>query len=714
MTFATPLFLAGAALIGIPIILHLIMRRKPKLMEFPALRFVQKRHDQNKRSLRLRHIILLLLRAGLIAFLAFALAKPSVQFGGDWGSQEAPVAAGIVFDTAPHVDYRHENQTRLDAAKKLGLWLLSQLPGESEIAVLDTRTGSGVFQPDRGAARQRIERLDVVANSQPLINAIDEAVRLLKEGSKLPRKELYIFTDLSRGSWPASRAAQLRDRLSTLPGVGIYVIDIGAKEPIDFSLGEIRLSDEVLSNNGMLAINTEISSLGGSGEKAVELFLADDSGLPQTFGVQHVTLAPGESKPIEFKKASFPLGVHQGFLRIVGQDGLAADDTRFFTVEAKPAWRILLAASQPVEDRAFFVAQSLAPAGMRKRGQSRFECEAVPFEELPKKTLADYAAVCLLDPPPLEPKVWKQLTDYASDGHGVGIFLGRGALEQSLDKFNNPQSLELLPGSLKQQVPAPESGDFTLAPKDLQHPILTPFRSKSGEVPWDMFPVLRYWELNQLAKGASTVITYNDGRPALLERPIGTGRSLTLTTPLSDDLNRKPWNYLFAGEPWPLFILTNQMALYLVGSSSEQFNYYVGQAAVVQLDPKEERKSFLLSTPDGQSFPQPADLQHHRVVVSMTDQPGNCRLRAGGKEGGFDRGFSVNLTPDQTQLERIGEKDLKEIFDPYKINLAQTKEQIDRSVIKTRVGRELFTPLIILVAVILALELVISNRFYKE
>ncbi|MCC6125876.1 MAG: BatA domain-containing protein [Pirellulales bacterium] len=713
MTFVTPLLLAGAALIAIPIILHLIMRRKPKWLEFPALRFVQKRHDKNKRSVRLRHIILLLLRAGIIAFLAFALARPTVQLGGSWGSQEAPVAAGIVFDTAPHVGYRHENQTRLETAKKLGAWLLSQLPENSEIAVLDTHSGGGAFQVDRGAAKQRIERLEVVPNSQPLVAAVEEAIRLLKEDSKLPRKELYIFTDLSRGSWPAGRAAQLHDRLAALPGAGIYVIDVGVKNPIDFALGEIRLSAEVLSNRGSLTIAADLSALGGSGERAVELYLLDADGNPQPGGVQSATLAPGETRPIEFHKASFPLGTHQGFLRIVGQDGLAADDTRYFTVEAKPAWQILLAAPQPAADKAFFLSQALAPAGYRKRGQARFDCEVIPFDELSQAKLSDYAAVCLLDPPPLDPAIWQTLAGYASDGHGVGVFLGRNALAQSLDKFNNPQALELLPGPLRQQVPRPD-GDVYLAPKDLQHPILAPFRAKSGEVPWEMFPVLRYWELGKLAAGVGTVMAYNDGRPALLERPIGSGRSLTMTTPVSDDPNRNPWNLLPVNDAWPFVILANQIASYLVGSSTEQLNYLAGQTAVLGLDPKEQRTSFLLTAPDGQSYPLLADLQHRRLVVSSTDLPGNYRIRAGGKEGGFDRGFSVNLAVEQTQLERLGEKELKEIFEPHKINLAQTKEQIDRSVIKTRVGRELFPPLIFLVAVILALELVVSNRFYRE
>jgi hypothetical protein len=713
MTFVTPLLLAGAALIAVPIILHLIMRRKPKWLEFPALRFVQKRHDKNKRSLRLRHIILLILRAAIIGLMAFALARPTVQFGGSFGNQEAPVAAGLVFDTAAHIDYRHENQTRLDAAKKLGSWLLSQLPSESEIAVLDTHLGGGAFQVDRGAARQRIERLEVVPNSQPLANVLDEAIRLLKE-SKLERKELYIFTDLSQGSWPPNRAAQLRERLATLPGVGIYVIDVGVKDPVDFALGEIRLSSETLSNRGSLTISTDLTSIGGNGDRAVELNLLDKDGKPETAGVQNVSLMPGESRQVEFRKESFALGVHQGYLRIVGQDGLAADDTRYFTVEAKPAWRVLLVAPNPVDEKAFFLSNALAPSGFRKRGQARFECDTISFDELAKKPpaeLADYAAVCLLDPPPLEPNVWRTLTNYASDGHGVGVFLGRNALP--LDKFNNPQAMELLPGGLKTQVPRPDA-DVYLAPRDLQHPILAPFRAKSGEVPWAMFPVLRYWELAKLHAGVSVVMAYNDGRPALLERPLGSGRVLVLTTPVSDDPNdKRTWNLLPVNDAWPFVILANQIASYLVGSSNEQFNYFAGQTAMLQLDPKEQRTSFLLTTPDGEGYPLTADAAHHRLVVSTTDLSGNYRIRAGGKEGGLDRGFSVNLSPEQTQLARMAEKELKGFFEPYKINLAQTKEQIDRSVIKTRVGRELFPPLIIMVAVVLAMELVLSNKFYR-
>jgi len=710
MTFVTLSLLAGTALIAVPIVLHLIMRRKPRWFEFPALRFIQKQHDANQKRLRLRHLLLLLLRAAAIALLAFALARPSVQFGGQFGSQEAPVAAALVFDAAPRMDYRHENQTRLEAARQLGLWLLAQLPRQSEIAVLDTRLGRGAFQVDRGAARRRIDRLEIVPNAQPLTTALDEALRLLKQ-SALAQKELYVFTDLSRGAWPTSRAAQLQNRFAELPGVGVYLIDVGIADPVDCSLGELRLSDDVLSNRSTLKIETEISSVGGAVERAVELLLLDADGTAQKSGAESVALQPGAAGQVEFRLAALELGVHQGFLRIVGQDGLAADDVRYFSVEVKPAWRVLIAAPKPAEQYALFLTEALAPAGFRKRGQARFDCEIASLDELSKKPLADYAAVLVLDPTPLEPAVWRKLADYAAEGHGVGIFLGRNALP--MESFNIPEAQELLPAKLLPQVRKLD-GRLHLAPRDLQHPILAYFRTLSGSVPWKLFPVFRYWRLGQLHSGAAVVLSYSDGRPAILERPIGNGRVLVTTTPVSDQPHQNPWNLLPAGEAWPYLILVNKMTAYLVGSTDERLNYFAGETAVLQLDPDEQRPAYLLSGPAEIRFPVTPDLQRRWLVITATEQPGNYRVRAGGEEDRFDRGFSVNLAPQQTQLARTTEEELKELFGPQKFRLARTKDQIDRQISTARIGRELFGPLILALAIVLALESVVSNRFYRE
>jgi hypothetical protein len=721
MTFVNLSLLAGTALIAVPILLHLIMRRKPTLLEFPALRFIQQRAEMNRRRLRLRHLLLLLLRAALIALLAFALARPSVNFGTTAGSQEAPVAAALVFDAAPRMEYRHENKTRLEVAKDLGLWLLAQLPEQSKIAVVDTQIGSGgAFQPDRGAAKDRIANLMSVANSQPLPAAIDAALKLLNDPSieqeGIHRKEIYLFTDLSRGAWPDERAAELQRKLQELRGVGVYVIDVGVAKPTNYGLGEVRLSGDVLSNRSTLSVETQLACVGAPATRSVELQLIGADGKPHSAGMRTVEAAPGELRPVEFRVAELEPGTHQGFVRIVGQDGLAADDTRYFTVEVKPSWRLLIAAPNPAERYAVFFAEAIAPADFRKRGQAVFKCEICELADLPKRQLGEYAAVCLMDPTPIEPATWQKLVDFASEGHGVAIFLGRNA--SPVDSFNAEQAQALLPGKLLRQARRPD-GDLHLAPRNYQHPILAAaaFRSHAGSIPWDAFPVFRYWEFSAISKGVGVVVPYSDGRPALLERPVGQGRALTMTTPVSDRPNQDPWNLLptsgLGVAPWPFLILANQMAVYLVGSGDQQLNYLAGETAVLRLDSAQQRRGYILKTPDGHSSSYAAALNRRELPITTTEQVGNYRLEAGGAEG-ITLGFSVNYAPGQTRLDRLSDDELAALFGPVMFQLAHTREQIDRDVSTGRVGRELYPSLIVMLALVLAMEMLVANRFYRE
>ncbi len=78
MTLLHPAILLGLGLAAIPVILHLLLRQKPKKLLFPALRLIQNRRKQNVRRMRIRHLLLLLLRIAIIALFVFAIARPSV------------------------------------------------------------------------------------------------------------------------------------------------------------------------------------------------------------------------------------------------------------------------------------------------------------------------------------------------------------------------------------------------------------------------------------------------------------------------------------------------------------------------------------------------------------------------------------------------------------------------------------------------------------
>lgn len=78
MSLIHPALLFGLAFIAIPVVLHFMLRSKPKRFIFPAMRFIQERKTQNIQRMRLRHFWLLLLRISVIALLVFAVARPSL------------------------------------------------------------------------------------------------------------------------------------------------------------------------------------------------------------------------------------------------------------------------------------------------------------------------------------------------------------------------------------------------------------------------------------------------------------------------------------------------------------------------------------------------------------------------------------------------------------------------------------------------------------
>jgi hypothetical protein len=101
MSLINPAILWGLALVSIPVILHFLLRSKPKKYLFPALRFIRVRRQNTMRRLRLKQIWLLLLRMAVLALLVAAIARPTLPAANyhpnvtEWLTAAAIAAAGI-------------------------------------------------------------------------------------------------------------------------------------------------------------------------------------------------------------------------------------------------------------------------------------------------------------------------------------------------------------------------------------------------------------------------------------------------------------------------------------------------------------------------------------------------------------------------------------------------------------------------------------------
>ena len=708
LSFLTPMLLGGAALVVVPLVLHLVMRRKPVKLDFPAVRFLREKSVANRRRLQVNHIFLLLLRMAAIALLAMALARPVLRGAGWLADGEGPVAAVFVFDTSPRMLLREANRTRLEQAAAMARVLFGKLPPTSRVAVIDTAGGPVAFAPTIAAASARIDRLAAAAPALTLAAAMGEGLRLL-DGSDLARHELYVFTDCSRGAW----AAAPPDVAASHPDTSVLYVDVGAATPANCALDSIELSGDTVAAGTPLAISVTAGRVGPDVTRpvAVEVLAAD--GHYARRAMKPVAWKEGTSGQVEFELAGLEPGIRQGRVVIDGADDLEADDQRSFTVEVGAPSRVLVAAPAPARRTALFLTQAIAPDALLKTGRTRFEPTVIDVDRLDATPWDGFGGMVLVDPPPLPPRTWELLSQWIATGRVLVVWLGPRAGDPQ--RFNSDLSRKVFGGGIV-RVWRTAAGDNFLAPASLDHPLLAAFRRVGDAVPWQDFPVERHWEFEPAAgveaePAARVVAAYRNGLPAVLEHRHGQGNVVIVTTPVSQAAgDPDAWNSLATGfEPWPFVILANETLLYALETTDDR-NVLAGRPAILHVG-RPGIAAAIVRTPAGDDFPAAVDPKRGTITVTSTQLPGNYQIRSGGEVGGLSKGFSVNLDPAATDFRHLEPETLAGLFGGGH-RLARTEAELVRDVNLERIGAELYGWLVIAVAALMAGDWIVANRFY--
>ncbi len=708
MGFLTPWLLAGTALIAVPVILHLVMRRQPRLLEFPALQFIRRRQEANRRRMNLRHWLLLALRCALIAGLAIALARPTLKGSGLRGKEGAPLAVALVVDNSLRMQVVHQSETRQQVATEMAQWLVGQLPEDAQVAVIDLSRMSGGFVVDANTAESRIRTLTPESNPRPLEDAVREAVELVADREDY-RQEVFLFTDQSASAWNESALQSIGQLLAEAPDVRLYVVDVGVEGVRNVSLAPLEIRNSTLRPGEPLTIRVSLDAVGTTEAALVEVALENGVGEPVKRGQQLAEFDEKGQAEATFELGDLPLGIHQGTVRLAESDSLEVDNTRYFTVEVRPPADVLLLAEHNRD--ALFLREALQPSFSDDRQQGRFSCTVQRFAGATAVDFKDFQAVCLIDPPALSDELWKALADYANDGNGVGIFLGHRA---RLAGFNDSSAQMLLPGTLELR----SRYATYLRPRGLDHPALSGLRDYAEEIPWQIYPVWQYWQFADLAGDTYVVARFANNQPALLERPVGRGRVLTLATPISDPMEpqgRQPWNLLPTGpEPWPFLALSNQLVGYLAQSEREQHMFFAGETVNLRLAAHQRVAGYALYLPGGQTVRRKLSAGEETIGISTTGDLGNYRIASGGESRLLDLGFSVNVAPDVTNLARVDPQALTDALPAHQLKIARSLDDVQRYVDIGRSGRELFSWAITLVALVWGTEHLLANRFYRE
>jgi len=98
----------------IPLLIHLFVKNKPKMVFFSSLRFLTEILEERRRRMTINQLILLILRMLIVLFIVLALAKPVLQLPFfDKSNYHPPTAVAFILDTSPSMDYIIDQKTQI-------------------------------------------------------------------------------------------------------------------------------------------------------------------------------------------------------------------------------------------------------------------------------------------------------------------------------------------------------------------------------------------------------------------------------------------------------------------------------------------------------------------------------------------------------------------------------------------------------------------------
>lgn len=151
ISFLHPWVLAGLVAAGIPILLHLIARRQPPTIVFPAVRYLLTTTQEHQKRLKLQNWLLLILRTLLIIAIVLAAAGPTVRLSGVPG--HAPSALVIVLDNSASSAAVTDGTPRLAQLRNAARGALARSSAEDALWLITAAGPDGLRCRHRTAPR---------------------------------------------------------------------------------------------------------------------------------------------------------------------------------------------------------------------------------------------------------------------------------------------------------------------------------------------------------------------------------------------------------------------------------------------------------------------------------------------------------------------------------------------------------------------------------
>jgi hypothetical protein len=428
MTFlAGGLAIAGAVAVLIPILIHLLLRRRRQPVPWAAMQFLLQAIKRQKRRLQIEQWLLLAARCLIVLLAGLALARPVLE------QAVAGISAGgsrhivLIIDNSLASTLRDEDgRSALDAHLAAAGDVIESLgPGDAVSLITAAQPAQALIDPASGnfAAVQRvIEELEPSLTPADIPAALSLADGALgRRASQYRSAAVYLLSDFRAGS------ANLDERLRAMEHLGERAVSLIASPPAANTVTNVQvvavepirsvvLAGETLSDQVVVRLKRHGGELGQESSRL--RLLAGNTPLAEP---RVVEWAAGQSDAEAQFVVTLPRQSdrHISLTAAIDQDRLPADDARHTIVESRRQLRVAMLARRDFGfDRSI---DQLTPAqwinrALTPREDSQLQVAEVDPTALDARDLRGADIAFLPRPDQLQDEGWTALRDFVDAG----------------------------------------------------------------------------------------------------------------------------------------------------------------------------------------------------------------------------------------------------------------------------------------------------------
>lgn len=729
--FLNPLMLLGAGAISVPIIIHLLNKRKFEKVRWAAMRFLRSSIEQNQRRLRIEDILLLILRCLIIGLLALALARPAIRSTAAGLFGQAGVTAVIVIDSSASMSQTDGVTSRFDRAKDAAEQILASLPSGSSAAVWLASDAVRPLVPeptfDLNLARQQIRDARRSDRSSDLFPAVRRAVELLNQSPSV-RRELYVITDAQRSAF-----RQSADMLPLLEAekdtIRPHLVFIDQPETENLSVSDLRQATGIAAIDQPLRFVAQVTNYGQNEARdvRVSLRISPPAGADRAAAQPPVdeamidSIPPGASRSVSLFGRLREEGWHSVSASIA-PDRVPADDVRSLVVRGVRQVKVLIVDGQPGREprdaESFYLLNALVPVTPAQRAAHFVSATVVDGAGFRATSLDDFDVVVIANVTDFADASVDALASYVARGGGLLVFPG-SSVQRAFYNDKLASQRRLLPGLLGDPKgdPASETPVATLSDRALDHPIASLWKDPAaGSIGaarfYRIFPITPLQRQTNNAGPAvgepNVVLRFADQSPAVIEHSYGQGRVVLFSSTVDTEWNDLP---VRPGVFVPLMYRTLGA---IVQRQDEAMNLPAGDRLAWRT-PSDWLGRDALVRPPGDDDGSLRDArrvelvdQSPMLVVDDTDVAGVYEVTL---PDAPPIRFAVAARAEESSLDTIADPDVEQLATVAEVIRFENGEALVASIEQQRVGTELWSTIAMLVVALAAAEMVMAHRF---